>query len=412
MPCLIFCGHPSSGKTQLARQFRERALLHPQIDNVILINEESACKDQSRNDCYCDSLAEKKTRGSLKSTFDRTVAEIDKRNRTLVILDSLNYIKGYRYELHCISKSNNQNHGIIWVLNQVQVAKKWNKERPEESRYSDELFDELVKRFEPPDARNRWDKPCYTVDVALGDKDSSSSYQQHQSQGTSAAQLLESSVYNMHRLRDAMQAGDQPQAILVSSGTTNDCGDGVASDRQRMAAKVGFKRKVRKPKGSTTAPDQTHEVASNETPQSDSASQSLQQAPTNFSSSTLVERIDQILNEFLAVKALKEGTSTRQQVAADSDMLNQADSVSYVIVGSILRQQHTSKLKENIPIVIDNESLQLKGPVAHEELQNLRQQFLQWISTHPPEDLPNNGSDALKESMVQSFVNYIRVRLS
>jgi tRNA uridine 5-carbamoylmethylation protein Kti12 len=46
-----------------------------------------------------DSTSEKELRGSLKSEVQKLVSK-----ETLIILDSLNYIKGYRYELYCVSK--------------------------------------------------------------------------------------------------------------------------------------------------------------------------------------------------------------------------------------------------------------------------------------------------------------------
>jgi protein KTI12 len=46
-----------------------------------------------------DSNKEKELRGLLKSEVQKVLSK-----ENIVILDSLNYIKGYRYELFCISK--------------------------------------------------------------------------------------------------------------------------------------------------------------------------------------------------------------------------------------------------------------------------------------------------------------------
>jgi protein KTI12 len=48
---------------------------------------------------FLDSSKEKELRGSLKSEVQKLISK-----EALVILDSLNYIKGYRYELYCVSK--------------------------------------------------------------------------------------------------------------------------------------------------------------------------------------------------------------------------------------------------------------------------------------------------------------------
>ena len=49
---------------------------------------------------YCrDSAREKILRASLKSNVEKHLT-----NQNVVILDSMNYIKGYRYELFCIAR--------------------------------------------------------------------------------------------------------------------------------------------------------------------------------------------------------------------------------------------------------------------------------------------------------------------
>ena len=89
---------------------------------VVLINEESLSVSKSSG--YCNEASEKKLRGtcfiyiyfkplkkyneitfilyfyfegSLRSAVDHALNP-----QTYVILDSLNYIKGYRYEIYCI----------------------------------------------------------------------------------------------------------------------------------------------------------------------------------------------------------------------------------------------------------------------------------------------------------------------
>ena len=47
----------------------------------------------------------------------------------------------------------------------TNVEKAWdqNLDRCENSRYSREIFDALVMRYEAPDGRNRWDSPLFTI---------------------------------------------------------------------------------------------------------------------------------------------------------------------------------------------------------------------------------------------------------
>ena len=119
MPSIVLAGHPCAGKTTFAHLLAKRALSRSTISNVVHISESTACPDQTKAECYSNSHMEKTTRAALKSEFDRAVvssAANEEGSTTLVILDSLNYIKGYRYELYCISKAAGEQHGVIWVM--------------------------------------------------------------------------------------------------------------------------------------------------------------------------------------------------------------------------------------------------------------------------------------------------------
>lgn len=254
MPCLILVGHPSAGKTTIANLLKERALLHDAIDEVVVLNEESECgclkidvsgneagkysssenmnKDvTTKQELYENSVGEKQTRGALKAAFDRAVKKSDgnnKNSRRLVILDSLNYIKGFRYELHCISKASGEKHGILWVLNRLSVVQQWNK------NYSPALLQELISRFEPPDDRNRWDKPLFTVDVAASSNLVSSLNKERGVQSielSSKNEVLENSVYNMHALGQAF--GSSPPI----EKTENSAGPISAAEGQQLPSK-------------------------------------------------------------------------------------------------------------------------------------------------------------------------------
>lgn len=81
----------------------------------------------------------------------------------ITILDSLNYIKGYRYELHCVVKSQKTLHCIVQTVVHEDQCIEWNEGRQEDTKYTDEICKELIMRFEPPDSRNRWDSPLFCV---------------------------------------------------------------------------------------------------------------------------------------------------------------------------------------------------------------------------------------------------------
>ena len=83
---------------------------------------------------YIDATKEKLTRGVLKSYVDQKL-----NSKAVVILDSLNYIKGFRYELHCMARELRSSHCVVWVRSDEKVAAAWNKTRPQEDQYDESL---------------------------------------------------------------------------------------------------------------------------------------------------------------------------------------------------------------------------------------------------------------------------------
>ncbi|XP_032406603.1 LOW QUALITY PROTEIN: protein KTI12 homolog [Xiphophorus hellerii] len=155
MPLIIMCGYPCSGKTRRTEELK--AHFEETTDRQVHIVGDRAL-GVDRNSVYADSQKEKDTRASLKAEVER---KVNKDN--IVILDSLNYIKGYRYELFCLTKHAQTPHCLVHCLTSGEESSLWNKNREAAGRYSQDIFDALVQRFEAPDSRNRWDSPLFTV---------------------------------------------------------------------------------------------------------------------------------------------------------------------------------------------------------------------------------------------------------
>lgn len=104
--------------------------------------------------------AEKNLRGVLRSEVDRSLSKDN-----IIIVDSLNSIKGYRYELWCLARAAGIRYCVLYCDVEETHCRKWNEERRErvESSYNDKIFDDLVRRFEKPDRRNRWDSPLFEL---------------------------------------------------------------------------------------------------------------------------------------------------------------------------------------------------------------------------------------------------------
>ena len=433
MPCLVLTGHPSVGKTTFAHLLKDRALQHKSksITSVVIVNEESVCLNCTKSECYQSSHAEKSTRSSLKAAVDRSLRKSSSgssgNSKTLVICDSMNYIKGYRYELHCLSKAAQQQHGVIWILNSdaMELNRKQREETNESKSkgqgnndfFTDDQMHELIQRYEPPDSRNRWDKPLWRVD--LSKQNSSSLHSVNQA----AQEALKQSVYNMHELGQAMN-------ILPDSDSSNDQIE--VSNAEEPPAKpktlTSFKRIRRNDLALQQAradvlemtptkvmPSQTDKLESN--PGSTSENTSCQK------DSPLDQQIDSILDEFLLhVAPLKEGFSTRQHVNAQSNVLHEVDSLTLQICNSLMKAQQQQAPHNNhlygssfvltLPEILradesatNSVRMKCSRHVPLAELKRLRKQYIQWVSRVPPEDTSHQG-------LVQSFVQYVEAQVN
>lgn len=388
MPCLILCGHPCSGKTRLAQLIRERALASnsTMIHDVVIINEATACPDQSIAACYATSQAEKATRGALRTAFDRSVGEDSSSSSTLVILDSSNYIKGFRYELHCISKAAGQKHAVVWVLNESRLCREWNQQRQKDASndefYSDDLIDELMMRFEPPDARNRWDNPLYRIDVRPD---------QVKHQSGLAMKALEQSVYNMHKLSDAIDK-DNSNITPAQTKTTSS-----------TFKRAGFKKKPPpQAQGETTTNADSPKDATKSTSKEEAKEKAVE-----TKEKTVEEQVDQMLESFLQnVAPLKQGVSTQHQVSSNANVLNDVDSITQQVCSLIATAQNKSTtVGGRLCISLANNTKEpiwfdFNRRIALPELRRLRRQYIQWVGAHPPEDSSERG-------IAQAFLAYI-----
>ncbi|KAF5945432.1 hypothetical protein HYC85_015660 [Camellia sinensis] len=158
MALVVICGQPCSGKSTAALCLAEALNGTESKPTVRIIDETSFHLD--RNHSYGDMTAEKNLRGVLRSEVDRSLSKDN-----IIIVDSLNSIKGYRYELWCLARAAGIRYCVLYCDVEVTHCRKWNEERRErvESSYNDKIFDDLVRRFEKPDRRNRWDSPLFEL---------------------------------------------------------------------------------------------------------------------------------------------------------------------------------------------------------------------------------------------------------
>lgn len=158
MALVVICGQPCSGKSRAALCLAEALKEIESKQLVRVIDEASFHLD--RNQSYANMPAEKNLRGVLRSEVDRSLSK-----DSIIIVDSLNNIKGYRYELWCLARAAGIRYCVVYCDVEETHCRKWNEERgeKEEANYDDTIFKDLVRRFEKPDRRNRWDSPLFEL---------------------------------------------------------------------------------------------------------------------------------------------------------------------------------------------------------------------------------------------------------
>jgi protein KTI12 len=435
---IVITGHPCSGKTTLAHQIRERTLsTHlEQIEKVVIVQD-----DVVPTASYATSAAEKVMRGALKSSFDRAVATAvhdetatthgKKAKKTLIILDSTNYIKGFRYELFCIGKAATSRYCVVWCLNDIHIVKEWNLQRRREnstSSYPDDVLEALLLRYEPPDERNRWDRPLFRIDVRPPHL--------RKQQAEIAGKLLHHSLYNMHNLSEAIA---QPASSAETAATAPV--DSATESVPKVSAT--FKRSAfQKKKTINTAKASAPVALTAEALSSFQAATSTVESPVvsvpiaplakeqvqpeivsiaiHDATFTVDEQIDAFLQQFLGgdVAALTQSTSTRAHTSVEADVLHVVDSVTQQLCSSILEALagHSNEMDpDRLSLTFRGQSFSLDCPlhqrssVTAAELRRIRQEYLQWMGKYPSQEL--EGGSGRDRSIVESFLTYITTNI-
>ncbi|KAL2018897.1 hypothetical protein VTK56DRAFT_10264 [Thermocarpiscus australiensis] len=218
MPLIIITGLPTSGKTTRAKQ------LHAYLASRISSSSSSSAADPSSSSPpapkYRLHLISDATQSIPRSVYDLSPAalpphvrsanasEKDARAavygavrralspRDIVVLDGLNYIKGWRYQLFCEAKNARTPSVVLQVGCPVERARAVNEgrllarqrrregreaegsgerrdegqkaggeeeEEEEEEPYEPSNWENLVFRYEEPNPMTRWDSPLFTL---------------------------------------------------------------------------------------------------------------------------------------------------------------------------------------------------------------------------------------------------------
>lgn len=163
MPLITFTGLPCSGKTKLAKE------LISELEKRVQAAQESKGPGHNykvvyhsdetlglSHDSYRESVTEKSSRGAQMSAVKRDLSRT-----SFVILDSLSYIKGFRYQLFCEAKGVVTPHCVIHVVSSLEKCMERNEQNG--SQWDPELIKQLQMRYEEPKEDARWDSPLFTL---------------------------------------------------------------------------------------------------------------------------------------------------------------------------------------------------------------------------------------------------------
>ncbi|KAL1894921.1 kti12, chromatin associated [Sporothrix stenoceras] len=188
MPLIILSGLPTSGKSTRAKQLYDylaerieaeasksttegapstpKYRLHLVSDDALSISR--AVYDLSTLPAHTRSAnaSEKDARASIYGAVKRVLSP-----RDIVVLDGLNYIKGWRYQLACEAKNVSTTSAVLQIGCSVDRARQNNEERlngadsvsTAAEPYSPPNWDNLVFRYEEPNPMTRWDSPLFAL---------------------------------------------------------------------------------------------------------------------------------------------------------------------------------------------------------------------------------------------------------
>jgi len=370
---------------------------------------------------------------------------------TLVILDSLNYIKGFRYELYCISKAAGERHGVIWIMGSGEderglmeekeisesdaLAKKRNLERKEKvlalkqqqqtqdcvgtgdernsSGYddsieldgyfeNDETIDALILRYEPPDEKNRWENPLYKVNLTKVHPWGRDGTLESASKSPTEDKLAS----KMKSVKVDSDSAEEPETMEPVKVAPKKSASGFKRSKKSLQQRSA--RQTQSMQFTSTGELSANDIANG-------ASATAKPAGEKDEKQKMEDVINKILNSFLLdIKPLKEGLSTQSMVSAESNVLNQADNITQRINNEIIKAQKLVSLatgvggKILIPLDGNNgkrRAMELSQPLHVNELRNFRRQFLKWIGGHPVRD------GTKEEDFAETYVSYIETHI-
>ncbi|KAG8887660.1 hypothetical protein FRB98_009222 [Tulasnella sp. 332] len=162
MALVTLSGYPASGKSRRATEIKdylEKKLTSSNHEglkfSVSIISDDILSIGRS---VYDDSRSEKPARGAIFTALTR-----DLNKNTIIIMDGMNYIKGFRYQMYCAAREAQVRTCTVFIAATPEDCRKWNANKQPNEQYASPTLENLIMRYEEPNSMARWDSPLFTV---------------------------------------------------------------------------------------------------------------------------------------------------------------------------------------------------------------------------------------------------------
>ena len=379
MPLIIVTGRPCVGKTTFSRKLKEMLESREDIGSVVLVSEET--ENVERKQGYASAASEKVTRGVLKGAIDHALSD-----KAYVIADSLNYIKGYRYELYCMARTSKTRHCCVYVHCEDIVSEKWSRTREELTGegYDEKILADLRRRYEMPNERNRWDCPMFRVDMTPIEEKKAATPTASVAAASSKGAGVGEAPARISSFRRKTSSGSSVAASTVS--TVKKVGDSTGA-RASASDPLVFNRL-----------DERGSAGGGGTSSGDAECDGTESSPESVLRG-IVDYFDRAAGE----PSVTPNSSTVKAASGAADLLDELEVVCADIVSSI----QTHQLSEGglgIPLLLKryDRSLNLPRIVSPAELARSQAQFIKMQRSKPPSDSIAGGT---------SFVDFVANQL-
>ena len=347
------------------------------------------------------------TRGSIKSAVDRTLT-----SSNTVIVDSMNYIKGFRYELYCSARTMRTPTCVVLVEANDSVSNTWNSQRENlEDRYDEKIFHDLRLRFERPQEKNRWDSPLFHVNMTPEAERHQDQQEERSAAPSSELSSVPTSVQstaNPTTIQSTQQSTVFKRTTFKSKKTPSSPSIAENVELNSLLSSHTMSSTYEDFGGSSSNSSSNGGSRNNTDAASDGTSLSISGSYTNRSGIggglCSNETIRQVLSFLETAVAPPVNASTNPKVHASADLLYQLDQVSQKVVTMILNHQRDA-VCEGTPIVLNEfkRTFVFNRHVSVAELQRHRRQFVKVHTNHPPNDGVDVGA---------TFIDFLAQQIS